>query len=137
MSQNPQINNPTENNQPPFNNGFDLYSNGLQVNQLDQHSSNIFYNEDAACNYANGFPATDKVLPVHHSTSFAIGGHVDSFQKYTTMSSNDNCNNASNEQAIIQNSSQPFMNTSSRIVTSPEIIKYEIPGYDVIFIPKP
>ena len=49
MSQNPQINTPTKNNQPFFNNGLDNHSNGLQqVNQLDQ-PSNIFYNENATC----------------------------------------------------------------------------------------
>jgi hypothetical protein len=132
MSQNPQINAPTENNQPFFNN----YPNGLQhVNQLDQPSSNIFHNENTACSHTNNFPVSNKILPVHHATSFAIDGNVDStLQNYTTISSNDvQYNNTNNGgQAIIQNSPQYFMNISPS-----EIITYEIPGYSVIYIPKP
>src|SRR5436305_4076860 len=79
-------------------------------------------------------------LPIrffHQCITFSIGGHVYfTLQNYTTMSSNNNCNNASTEQALTQNFPQPFMNISTRTITPPEIITCVIPGYDVIFIPK-
>src|SRR5919206_753589 len=111
-------NTPTENNQPFFN----IYSNDLQqINHLDQ-PSNIFYNENAACSYTNGFSACNNVLPVNHTTD---GNIYSTLQDYTTMSSNEMQYNASNGQVVTQNSPQSFMNVSP----SPQIITYEIPGY--------
>jgi hypothetical protein len=63
---------------------------------------------------------------------------MDTSQRYPTMSYG---NNASTEQALTQNLPQSAMNISSSLppytMTPSGIIIFEIPGYDIIYIPKP
>src|SRR5256885_10598251 len=77
------------------------------------------------------------------TTSFV---HVDSTsQNYSSSDAQYNCN-ASTKHVLTQNPPQTFMNISSSLNIlpphmdtfnfSPEIIIREIPGYDVIYIPK-
>ena len=110
-------------NDQPFFNRLDFYFNGSQqIIQLDQYSPNN-----------NATVTSDNSLPVLYTpmTSFV---HADlTSQSYPTMSyeAQYNFNNVSNEQVSIQNLLPYYMTTPS------EIIIREIPGYDVIYIPRP
>src|SRR5438067_1562890 len=106
MSQNSQINTPTENNQT-------FYSNdSQQVIQLNQSSSNILYNDNTTATSGNSLPAL-------YGTTLMT--YVDSTsQNYPTMPYSYNVGT--------QNPPQPAMNISSSLPSTPEIIRFEIPG---------
>src|SRR3989442_12437787 len=121
MSQNSQINIPTEINQHFFNNEVDI----------GQPSSNILYNDITATN--------NNSLLIRYTTTPMT--HVDlTSRNHDTVETQ--YNNASTEQVLTQNHPQSFMNIPSSLNTlpphidtfnfSPEIIIREIPGYDVI-----
>ena len=114
MSQNPQINT----TQPFSNNGF---GDASQLNQ----SSNVLYNDNTTATSDNSHYGTTPMTSVG-STS----------QSYPAMSYS---NNVSTEQVSTQNFAPSAVNISSSLpsymTTSSGIIIYEIPGYDIIYIP--